>query len=415
MKLSRRSSLAIILGLLTLAVLPPAIRAEDGGDSGDGGDGGDGDDGGDDGGDGDGDDGGNDAQEYYSGGDDWLMAEVQYSGRDAITYWTDYAVRPKACIKFKGSDVVVFTVHDNAPQQCSDNPVGTYYTPVSTFLQAYLSQLVANQMDMGNDDFALPGAAEYAQCTYTTISGEPYYLMAGCADGDSKAIAANIYSDDACQNRSAVDGSDDTNVDMSEVQIPFGSCKACVAWVDRNDDAVDDQYYENKQTNPPLCSRVWAEKSKCRSKCKRLSSEKGVSGGWNGADLLLLFVVAAFAAGLLGAIVWQRRKIDEKENGLLADPSIHHKEGGTRIPEQRLYQAFGGTFSFLLLFAVFGASTVTWFIILCMNVVLFGYLLKLVVEYSYLPSDDDDDDDEDDDDDVDDEEEAKGSSPRSMS
>ena len=58
-----------------------------------------------------------------------------------------------------------------------------------------------------------------------------------------------------------------------------------------------------------------------------------------------------------------------------------------------------------------------WFIILCMNVVLFGYLLKLVVEYSYLPSDDDDDDDEDDDDDVDvdDEEEAKGSSPRSMS
>ena len=132
---------------------------------------------------------------------------------------------------------------------------------------------------------------------------------------------------------------------------------------------------------------------------------------------IILFVVAAFAAGLLGAIVWQRRKIDEKENGLLADPSIHHKEGGTRIPEQRLYQAFGGTFSFLLLFAVFGASTVTWFIILCMNVVLFGYLLKLVVEYSYLPSDDDDDDDEDDDDDVDvdDEEEAKGSSPRSMS
>lgn len=75
------------------------------------------------------------------------------------------------------------------------------------------------QEDKGNDDYELPEVADYAYCTRVVIQNEEYYLQIGCADGNSLSIAVNIYSDNTCTTRSVVDGYDDSNIDISEIQV----------------------------------------------------------------------------------------------------------------------------------------------------------------------------------------------------
>jgi len=64
--------------------------------------------------------------------------------------------------------------------------------------------------------------------------------------------------------------------------------------VDKNEDDVDDQYFENKMTNAPLCSTVWANKSVCNRKCKRLGYS-AADDGWNASDQVLLGVLGVFS------------------------------------------------------------------------------------------------------------------------
>lgn len=178
-------------------------------------------------------------------------------------------------------------------------PLGTYYVPVQYFLQAYLQQVEANQINMGNEDYELPAESVYSECTYKAVNGVDYYVMAGCDDTDRHQLAVNIYSDNTCETPSKnAAGMDDANIDISDIQIPFQQCQQCVIWMDVNDDEVDDKYYENKQISAPLCSKVWSLKEKCGMKCKRLSKEKGAGRSWwNGSDVILLLAMSAFAGG----------------------------------------------------------------------------------------------------------------------
>jgi hypothetical protein len=138
---------------------------------------------------------------------------------DSITYWTDYAILPKRCIVYDNVDVVVFSVHETYYQQCQDTPIGTYITPAPIFLQGYLQYYMQIQEDKGYDDYELPEAADYAYCTRVVIQNEEYWLQIGCTDGNSLSISVNIYSDNTCTTRSVVDGYDDANIDVSEIQV----------------------------------------------------------------------------------------------------------------------------------------------------------------------------------------------------
>ena len=350
-------------------------------------------------------------QDYNGGNDDWNAIQAEYAGDDYIKYWDGYAVLPKSCVTMGGQDVVVFSVFENGYKQCSNSPLGTYYVPVQYFLQAYLQQVEANQIDMGNEDYELPAESVYSECTYKAVNGVDYYVMAGCDDTDRHQLAVNIYSDNTCETPSKnAAGMDDANIDISDIQIPFQQCQQCVIWMDVNDDEVDDKYYENKQISAPLCSKVWSLKEKCGMKCKRLSKEKGAGRSWwNGSDVILLLAMSAFAGGMLTAIVKKRRKIIEKGDALLADPTGVEKRTAAvdAVPTKTLYMAFGGVFGLFIICALFAAKKLTWFLIICLNVCLFGYLLKLVLDYSAMVEDDEDDDDDDEDDDDDDEDVEK--------
>ena len=212
---------------------------------------------------------------------------------NAIQYWTEYAIVPKRCINYKGSDVVVFSMYDQKYQQCSDKPMGTYVTPAATFVDAYLAQMSQQAQDQGTD-YEAPDAAAYVECTPTTVNNEMMYLQVGCSDVTSKSIAVNIYSDATCETLSKVDGYDDANIDISSIQPPFKSCLPCVVWVDTDDHAVDDKFYENRQTNPPLCKNVWENKSNCNSKCQKIGVEKESKSNWDASDKVLLTILSLF-------------------------------------------------------------------------------------------------------------------------
>ena len=116
-------------------------------------------------------------------------------------------------------DVIVYTVHEHGYKQCGDRPMGTYITPVPTFMQGYLDYYTQIQEDMGYEDYELPEASQYMYCTRYEVNGEEYWLQMGCSDSTSQSIAVNIYSDNTCTTRSSVDGYDDANIDLSEVQV----------------------------------------------------------------------------------------------------------------------------------------------------------------------------------------------------
>ena len=116
-------------------------------------------------------------------------------------------------------DVIVFTFHEQRYKQCSDKPMGTYITPVPNFLEGYLEYYQQIQQDKGNEDYQLPEAAQYAYCTQKYVNGEEYWLQMGCSDDDTHSIAVNIYTDNTCTKRSTVNGMDDANIDVSEIQV----------------------------------------------------------------------------------------------------------------------------------------------------------------------------------------------------
>jgi len=115
-------------------------------------------------------------------------------------------------------DVIVFQMFENGYNHCTDTPLGTYISSVPQFMQGYLSQKEQDTEDQGYE-WEAPDVAQYAYCTPFEIENKIYYFQLGCSDSTVEEIAVNIYEDDACTQRSAVDGFDDSNIDVSSIQV----------------------------------------------------------------------------------------------------------------------------------------------------------------------------------------------------
>ena len=117
-------------------------------------------------------------------------------------------------------DMIVFTMHPNGyKKQCQDEPLGTYIAPVATFVGSYLDDMASQSADVGQN-YDYPAVSQYISCSPFVIENVEYYFQLGCADGTTQALAVNIYKDNACTQRSTVDGGyDDSNIDVSEIQV----------------------------------------------------------------------------------------------------------------------------------------------------------------------------------------------------
>eukprot|EP00980_Cylindrotheca_fusiformis_P028672 scaffold22634_cov123-Cylindrotheca_fusiformis.AAC.19 len=276
----------------------------------------------------------------------------------------------------KNVDVVVFTVHEKAYKQCADSPMGTYITPAANFLEGYLKYYINIQQAKGNDDYELPEAAQYAYCTRKVVNGEEYWLQMGCSDSTSQSIAVNIYTDNTCTTRSTVDGYDDANIDVSDIQIPFKKCQACVMWGDVTDDQeIDDQFYENHQTSAPLCSSAWNYKKVCNRRCQRTGLKASDREGWSTPDKILLTILALFGAGMLYSIVRKREKMSNKD-ALLEQAAM----SAAGLQQAHVIGIFALVIVVVTIFALLQMKNITWAMLLIMNTALFGYLMKLTVD-----------------------------------
>ena len=213
-------------------------------------------------------------------------ASNPYATDGSILYWTDFAIFPKRCVHWNDIDQIKFDMYEKSSKHCSDKAMGTYMTPVSTFVNAYLNQLVANAQDEGDGEFVVPEyAAAYAHCAQgPVINGVQHYLQVGCSDTNPLALAVNIYEDDQCttpissSSSSTNNDDNDANIEI-DITLPFQKCTPCVIWMDKNDDEVDDQYYVNKQLNAPLCSTVWEYKEDCNGRCQKKTQYTLREGG----------------------------------------------------------------------------------------------------------------------------------------
>jgi len=294
------------------------------------------------------------------------------AGNDNIQYWTDYAIYPDRCVVNNNIDVIVFTFHEQRYMQCSDKPMGTYITPVSNFLEGYLEYYQQIQQDIGNDDYQLPESVQYAYCTRKVVNGDEYWLQMGCSDASTHGIAVNIYTDNTCTKRSTVDGFDDANIDVSEIQIPFQKCQACVMWVDISDDQIDDMFFENRQTNAPLCSTSWNYKKVCNRRCRSIGLEKD---GWSTPDKILLTILAFFGAGMLYTIMKRRENMSNKD-ALLEQAAIN----AAGLQQSHVIGIFVFFILVVIVFAFLVMKNITWAMLLIMNTALFGYLMKLTMD-----------------------------------
>ena len=83
-------------------------------------------------------------------------------------------------------------------------------------------------------------------------------------------------------------------------------------------------FYENRQTEAPLCSNAWNYKQTCNRKCQRTGLEPREKDGWSTPDKILLAVLSIFGFGMLIAILRKRQKMSNKD-ALLEQAAIRRK------------------------------------------------------------------------------------------
>ena len=356
---------------------------------------------------------------------------------DAIELWTNYAIYPKRCVHYNNNDQIVYAIYEQAANHCVDTPAGTYVASVPTFVHAYLEQAADNAADAG-EEYEYPAASSYLDCTLQQIAGVNYYVQLGCSDYDATKLAVNIYSDAQCTVHSHVDGYDDSNLAV-DFSVSFGKCVPCVVWFDKNADDIDDQYYVNKQMNAPLCSAMWEYKQTCDKSCQKMGNLASSMDGWNKADKVLLTILSFFGEyrvpsrlsddddflrwevardvvrgmrdspsirpcltsssfpphgpspsgytqtklkrkqgfGMLLAITKKRQKMSNKD-ALLEQAAI----SAAGLQQSHVLGIFALLILIITIFGLLGLKKITWALLLILNVVLFGYLMKLTLDGS---------------------------------
>jgi hypothetical protein len=158
-------------------------------------------------------------------------------------------------------------------------------------------------------------------------------------------------------------------------QLPFKKCQACVNWVDYSDDKVDDQFYENHQTQAPLCSTTWENKQSCDRKCQKTGLERQSKEGWNTSDEILLGILAVFGFVMLIAILRKRQQMSNKD-ALLEQAAM----SAAGMQQAHVIGIFVLVVIVITVFALLNLKNLTWALLLVVNTVLFGYLMKLTID-----------------------------------
>lgn len=143
-------------------------------------------------------------------------------------------------------------------------------------------------------------------------------------------------------------------------------------WVDKSDDQIDDMFFENRQTNSPLCSTSWNYKKVCNRVCRAMGLDRD---SWSTPDKILLTILAFFGAGMLYTIVQRRGKMSNKDALL--------EQAAMSAAGLQQYHVIGLFLLYILVVVIFALQVmknITWAMLLIMNTALFAYLMKLTMD-----------------------------------
>jgi len=333
---------------------------------------------------------------------------------EGIKYWADYSLQVQSCIQYNNADVIVFSLYEKGYNQCltGHKPMGTYYVSVPTFAQAYFAQAADNAYHQGLD-YTESSLAQYTSCAeFVTDSGTTYYVKLGCASSGVHRLAVNIFTDNTCRNQ-VTDSSYDSSsaIDVSDIQITFGSCATCVIWFDKTNIQVDDQYWQVHKNDAPLCSLMYQSRSKCDGSC--LSTAKSAAKAfvvvkpkmWTNSERWGIAFMFLFGGVLTYSILRMKYLVTKDK---LLQNATNEQDLNTQVEVDPVFRntliAVVSVIGILsLLLALLKVKTVTWIVMVGSLTILFGYSLKLTVEagkqpcgsgYGYSSDDDDDDDEE---------------------
>lgn len=148
-------------------------------------------------------------------------------------------------------------------------------------------------------------------------------------------------------------------------------------WYDMDDNVrVDDQWFENHQTNSPLCSTAWSVKQTCNKQCQHKGLETATLG-WSAPDKILVTILSLFAVVMLGLIVRKRQKMSNKD-ALLEQAAM----SAAGLQPSHVIGIFVLVIIVVAVFALLGLKNITWALLLIINSALFAYLMKLTVDSS---------------------------------
>mmetsp|Transcript_19798 Transcript_19798/g.30573 ORF Transcript_19798/g.30573 Transcript_19798/m.30573 type:complete len:183 (+) Transcript_19798:754-1302(+) len=97
--------------------------------------------------------------------------------------------------------------------------------------------------------------------------------------------------------------------------------------------------------------------------------------GWNTSDKILLSILGVFGTGMLIAIVLMRRNMSTKD-ALLEEAAIT----AAGLQQGHVIAIFVLVIVVITVFALLNLKNITWTLLLIMNTVLFGYLMKLTID-----------------------------------
>lgn len=307
-------------------------------------------------------------------GDD---AAYAYAGDDASdnsykSFWSDYSVLPRRCVRYNNKDVIVFSTYSNGPNDCSGKPTDTFTVPVITYMSSYLEQTALE----GGYNYQTPDSAQYVECI--ALEEGEYYAQLGCDDSNKQKLAVKLYSDYGCSIPHTDWTTEDLNIDISDLpSISFKGCQAC-------DSAItDDDQYNNYQqqnndddANAPMCATLWESRVQCDEECQKVGHIGfEIYSGWNTADKVLMTVLALFGFGVLLGIIRKRRTMSNKER-LLEEAGL----SSAGLKQGHIIATVICAVFIIATFAMLGIKSMTWLLLLVLDAVLFCYLMKLTVD-----------------------------------
>jgi hypothetical protein len=141
-----------------------------------------------------------------------------------------------------------------------------------------------------------------------------------------------------------------------------------------DDTNIDDMFYENRMQDAPLCKTAWTYKKDCNRKCQRVGLEHSESG-WSASDKVLLLVLSTFACVMMAIIINKRGKMSNKD-ALLEQAAM----SAAGLQQPHVIGLCVLVVLVVAVFAVLGLKNVTWALLLIINTLLFGYLMKLTLD-----------------------------------